>query len=166
MENEMNQPPQPEAQPQGQVQPGGGGGRNNRRRRRRRGKKQAGPNNGQPQQQMHRQPGGPRQHGGGQQHQGGGGGGRGRRNRSGRGRRVPPAFVGPMDHSYRNGQDNLGNLIEPQDQNRFRRNGPGGVPNGNFLPTPRFGTQEAVPAPIREDAPTRIFCFIEDLFFL
>jgi len=154
MENEMNQPPQPEAQPQGPVQPGGGGGRNNRRRRRRRGKKQAGANNGQPQQQMHRQQQGHRQPGQNQ-------GGARRRNRTGRGRRGPAAFVGPMDHSYRNGQDNLGNVADSADQHRFRRGAPNGSYNGQRFPQPDLS-----PATIREDAPTRIFCFIEDLFFL
>lgn len=149
----MNQPPQPEAQPQGPVQPGGGSGRNNRRRRRRRGKKQAGAHNGQPQNQMHRQQSGHRQPG---QNQGGS-----RRRNRGRGRRGPAAFVGPMDHSYRNGQDNLGNVADPVDQNRFRRGGPNGSYNGQRFPQPDLS-----PAVIREDAPTRIFCFIEDLFFL
>src|SRR5688572_27513584 len=111
MENEMNQPPQPEAQPQGQVQPGGGGGRNNRRRRRRRGKKGSVPGNGQAQPQMQRPQQGQRPQHGGSQPQGGSR----RRSRNGRGRRGPAAFVGPMDHSYRNGQDNLGNVADPSD---------------------------------------------------
>jgi CheY-like chemotaxis protein len=66
-----------------------------------------------------------------------------------------------MDHSYRNGQDNLGNVADSPDQHRSRRGAPNGSYNGQ-----RFPQQDLSPATIREDAPTRIFCFIEDLFFL
>jgi hypothetical protein len=65
----------------------------------------------------------------------------------------PREFVGPMDHSYR-------------------------VVNGNVADGPpstiQLGSNRAThwdepyvtPAPVREDAPPRIYCFIEDLFFL
>lgn len=60
-------------------------------------------------------------------------------------------FVGPMDHSYRN-QGNGAN----SGQGRFRSNGFGGTqPTGDLEPLPP-----------REDAPTRIFAFVDDLFFL
>ena len=79
--------------------------------------------------QPHNQPGGP-----------------GRR--SGRGQRGP-AFVGPMDHSYRNAQNGNGG-------NQFRR---GGL-------TPQFFQHPDIePLPAREDAATRIFAFVDDLFF-
>jgi len=77
----------------------------------------------------------------------GGGGGQHRQNRGQRGqRRGGPAFVGPMDHSYRN-QNGAG-----QQGGRFH--------NG-AQPTPNMD-----PVNQREDAPTRIFAFIDDLFFV
>src|SRR5262249_22036687 len=80
---------------------------------------------------------GPGQHG--QHRQGGGQKGR---NRNNRGQRRNATFVGPMDHSYRN-QNGGG-------QGRF--NGVQGA--------------ELEPLPQREDAPTRIFALVDDLFFL
>jgi CheY-like chemotaxis protein len=79
-----------------------------------------------------------------QNRQQGGGQNRQNRNRNNRGQRRNAAFVGPMDHSYRN-------------QN-------GGNQNGRF----HNGLQGENLEPLkqREDAPTRIFCLIDDLFFL
>jgi len=76
-------------------------------------------------------------------------GGQNRQNRSNRGgpRRGGSAFVGPMDHSYRN-QGN-GNTMQGA---RFH-NGAQATPNMEPL------TQ-------RVDAPTRIFAFVDDLFFV
>jgi hypothetical protein len=70
------------------------------------------------------------------------GGPQNRRNRNNRGQRRNTPFVGPMDHSYRN--QNGGS------QGRF---------NGGQ-------TGELEPLPQREDAPTRIFALVDDLFFL
>ncbi len=80
-----------------------------------------------------------------QNRQGGGGNQNRGRNRN-RGQRRSPAFVGPMDHSYRtqNGQGGQGD--------RFRN---GAAPVANMEPLRQ-----------REDAPTRIFAFVDDLFFL
>jgi hypothetical protein len=69
--------------------------------------------------------------------------------------RGPREFVGPMDHSYRVANGNVAEMPASTIPT-------GG--NGNYYPdvyVPPTG-----PAPIRHDAPTRIFCFIEDLFFL
>jgi CheY-like chemotaxis protein len=75
-------------------------------------------------------------------------GGQNRQNRNNRGqRRGGPGFVGPMDHSYRN-QGN-GNSMQGA---RFH-NGAQAAPNMEPL------TQ-------RVDAPTRIFAFVDDLFFV
>lgn len=75
-------------------------------------------------------------------------GGQNRQNRNNRGqRRGGPGFVGPMDHSYRN-QGN-GNSMQGA---RFH-NGAQATPNMEPL------TQ-------RVDAPTRIFAFVDDLFFV
>ena len=65
-----------------------------------------------------------------------------------------------MDHSYRNGQDNIGNMVEAQDRFRSRGN-----PNGNFSATAQY-KPDMSPVAMNENAPARIFCFIEDLFFL
>jgi CheY-like chemotaxis protein len=77
------------------------------------------------------------------QNQGRQGGPQNRRNRNNRGQRRNTPFVGPMDHSYRN-------------QNG---SGQGGRFNGGQ-------TGELEPLPQREDAPTRIFVLVDDLFFL
>jgi CheY-like chemotaxis protein len=78
-------------------------------------------------------------------------GGQNRQNRNNRGgggqRRGGPGFVGPMDHSYRN-QGN-GNSMQGA---RFH-NGAQASPNMEPL------TQ-------RVDAPTKIFAFVDDLFFV
>jgi hypothetical protein len=81
------------------------------------------------------------------------GGGR----RKNKGRRQQ-AFVGPMDHSYRGGPN--GNVADPVTHSQ----------NGDFRGMPHSGfyseTDYVQPVPMREDAPTRIYCFIEDLFIL
>ncbi|SPE28862.1 conserved hypothetical protein [Candidatus Sulfotelmatomonas gaucii] len=69
----------------------------------------------------------------------------------------PRTFVGPMDHSYRAVNGNVAD--GPPSTIPTSGNGHG----GGYYPDV-YSAQP--PAPIREDAPTRIFCFIEDLFFL
>jgi hypothetical protein len=82
-------------------------------------------------------------------------------NHQGQGKRKnkqkgPREFVGPMDHSYRAVNGNVAD----------------GPPStiqvgGNSHATYYHDAYAAQPAaPARVDAPTRIFCFIEDLFFL
>jgi CheY-like chemotaxis protein len=66
-------------------------------------------------------------------------------------------FVGPMDHSYRVVNGNTADA--PYSMAEFRGNGH----NGHFVDAV---PKDPVVVPVREDAPTRIFCFIEDLFFL
>jgi hypothetical protein len=68
----------------------------------------------------------------------------------------PREFVGPMDHSYRIVNGNIAD--GPPSTIQFMSN------NHSSHYQDAFAPQAAVP--IREDAPTRIFCFIEDLFFL
>jgi CheY-like chemotaxis protein len=79
----------------------------------------------------------------------------GRRKNKGRRQQV---FVGPMDHSYRGGAN--GNVADPVTHSQ----------NGDFRGMPHSGfyseTDYVQPVPVREDAPTRIYCFIEDLFIL
>ena len=66
-------------------------------------------------------------------------------------------FVGPMDHSYRNAQGNGNDFGQPN--GRYR--GPG----RNIPQQPMNG---AVPPDVvvATDSPSRIICFIDDLFFL
>jgi hypothetical protein len=68
----------------------------------------------------------------------------------------PREFVGPMDHSYRAVNGNIAD------------GPPSTIPvsagNGHSGYYDAYPTQTA--QPVRHDAPTRIFCFIEDLFFL
>ena len=69
--------------------------------------------------------------------------------------RGPRTFVGPMDHSYRAVNGNVSD--GPASTIPTSGNG-----HGSYYPEV-YSTPTAAPA--REDAPTRIFCFIEDLFF-
>jgi len=68
----------------------------------------------------------------------------------------PREFVGPMDHSYRVVNGNIAD--GPPSTIQITSNGHNGYYQEAFEPQPTVA--------VREDAPTRIFCFIEDLFFL
>jgi hypothetical protein len=68
----------------------------------------------------------------------------------------PREFVGPMDHSYRAVNGNVAD--GPPSTIQIGGNSHAAYYHDAFAP------QQA--APVRADAPTRIFCFIEDLFFL
>jgi hypothetical protein len=178
MTTEQNQPqppaenvPQAQAsnQPQGQTS-GHGGHRRRRRRKRNKGGGQAQGQNqsqqGQAQNQQVPQPQGQKSKHKQQQppssqqrffkngngHQQGGGG---RRRNKQRRERV---FVGPMDHSYRAVNGNVADA--PPSHMEYRN----GNVNGNGFYT-ESTAREAPPPPVREDAPTRIYLFIEDLFF-
>jgi hypothetical protein len=67
----------------------------------------------------------------------------------------PRTFVGPMDHSYRAVNGNVAD--GPPSTIPLSGNG-----HGSYYPEVYPATPAA---PVREDAPTRIFCFIDDLFF-
>jgi len=69
----------------------------------------------------------------------------------------PRQFVGPMDHSYRVANGNIAD--GPPSTIPFQGNGHGAYYND----TP---TSRGITPSIAADAPTRIFFFIEDLFFL
>ena len=180
MTTEQNQPqppadnpPQAQASNQPQAQHHGQGGHRRRRRRKRnKGGAAAQAANGQPQPQ-NQQPAQPqaqkprqpkpqpssqtrffKNHGNGQQQGQGGGGGR-RRNKQRRER----VFVGPMDHSYRAVN---GNVADGPPSTIEFRNGNGNVNgNGHYMDSAPW----EAPPPVKEDAPTRIYLFIEDLFF-
>ncbi|MFZ0273406.1 MAG: response regulator [Acidobacteriaceae bacterium] len=179
MTTEQNQPQPPEnpvpaqAQSLNQGQAHGEGGGRRRRRRRKRNKGGQAQANGQGQNQAQPQAQQPqafkakppkpqpssqtrffKNNNGNGQHQGGGGGGR-RRNKQRRER----VFVGPMDHSYRAVNGNVAD--GPPSTIEFRN----GNINGNGHYAENAAPWEAPPPPVREDAPTRIYLFIEDLFF-
>ena len=80
----------------------------------------------------------------------------GKRKGGGARQKGPREFVGPMDHSYRIVNGNVAD--GPPSTIQLGNNGHNGYYQENFEPTPTVA--------VREDAPTRIFCFIEDLFFL
>jgi hypothetical protein len=71
--------------------------------------------------------------------------------------RGPREFVGPMDHSYRAVNGNVAD--GPASTIQITSNG-----HGSYHPD-QYQAQPP-PVPVRHDAPTRIFCFIDDLFFL
>ena len=68
----------------------------------------------------------------------------------------PREFVGPMDHSYRIVNGNVAD--GPPSTIQIMSNGHGDSYQDDYQPQPAVA--------IRADAPTRIFCFIDDLFFL
>jgi hypothetical protein len=85
--------------------------------------------------------------------------------RKGKQQRGPRSFVGPMDHSYRavngNFADAPPSTIEAQGNYQPR----GGGSRGYVSDSQPIDYSIGRPIPIPEDAPTRIFFFIEDLFF-
>jgi hypothetical protein len=72
--------------------------------------------------------------------------------------KVTRAFVGPMDHSYRVVNGNIAD--GPLSTMQIMANGGS---NGGYY---EDACEPQAPVAVREDAPTRIFCFIEDMFFL
>jgi hypothetical protein len=64
----------------------------------------------------------------------------------------PRTFVGPMDHSYRAANGNVADAP------------PSTIPVSNHNGHSNYYADQPA-QPVREDAPTRIFCFIDDLFF-
>jgi len=171
MTTEQN-PPQPQAQPPDGQGPQGQNQGHRRRRRRRKGNKPAGQANGQsppqnqPSQGQKAKPSSQnrffQKNGNGTGQQGGGGRRKGKQ-------RKQQVFVGPMDHSYRIANGNIADsppsTIELRNGN-VNANGNGqGNGYGYGYANELFAPPEPV-IPVREDAPTRIYCFIEDLFFL
>jgi hypothetical protein len=91
-----------------------------------------------------------------------------RKGGGGKQQRGPRSFVGPMDHSYRavngNFADTPPSTIEAHG-NYGRSNGHGGGRSYQSDSQPiDYSQGRAIPIP--EDAPTKIFFFIEDLFFI
>jgi hypothetical protein len=82
--------------------------------------------------------------------------------RKGKQQRRQQVFVGPMDHSYRMVNGNVADNGHQQNHNyEFR-----GMPHSGFYGEQDVFSMPAIAAPVREDAPVRIYFFIEDLFFV
>jgi hypothetical protein len=93
-----------------------------------------------------------------------------RKGGGGKQQRGPRSFVGPMDHSYRvvngNFADTPPSTMDSHNGNyQGRGNGHGGGRNYQSDSQP-IDYSQGRPVPIPEDAPTKIFFFIEDLFFI
>ncbi|HMG03560.1 MAG TPA: hypothetical protein VK596_10535 [Edaphobacter sp.] len=88
-----------------------------------------------------------------------------KRSKGGKQQRGPRSFVGPMDHSYRevngNFADGPPSTIETGNFRRSNGNGSRYVSDSQPID---YSQGRSIPIP--EDAPTKIFFFIEDLFFL
>ena len=88
--------------------------------------------------------------------------------------RGPRSFVGPMDHSYRavngNFADTPPSTIEPHGNGNYgSRNGGGhgrGASGGYHSDSQPIDYSQGKTIPIPEDAQTKIFFFIDDLFFV
>jgi hypothetical protein len=106
----------------------------------------------------------PGNNGGGFKRKGGGGGGKQQRGSR--------SFVGPMDHSYRAVNGNFAetppSTIESHANGNYqgRSNGHGGGRGGYQSDSQPIDYSQGRTIPIAEDAPTKIFFFIEDLFFI
>ena len=93
-----------------------------------------------------------------------------RKGGGGKQQRGPRSFVGPMDHSYRavngNFADTPPSTMDSHNGNyQGRSNGHGGGRSYQSDSQPiDYSQGRAIPIP--EDAPTKIFFFIEDLFFI
>jgi hypothetical protein len=85
----------------------------------------------------------------------------------GKQQRGPRSFVGPMDHSYRAVNGNFAetppSTMDAGNGNYGRTNGHGRSYQSDSQPID-YSQGRAIPIP--EDAPTKIFFFIEDLFFI
>ncbi len=86
------------------------------------------------------------------------GGGKQSRDRGPRG-----GFVGPMDHSYRAVSGNFGEVSPSTIDTGTGFGRRGGYHSGDAQP---IDYSQGRVIPVAEDAPTKIFFFIEDLFFL
>jgi len=101
--------------------------------------------------------------GGGFKRKGGGGGGGGKQQRG------PRSFVGPMDHSYRVVNGNFAeappSTIDAHGNGNYQSRSNGGA-RGYQSDSQPIDYSQGRAIPIPEDAPTKIFFFIEDLFFI
>jgi hypothetical protein len=83
--------------------------------------------------------------------------------RKGKQQRRQQVFVGPMDHSYRTVNGNVADSNGHQQNHNYEFRG---MPHSGFYGEQDVFSMPAVATPAREDAPVRIYFFIEDLFFV
>lgn len=93
-------------------------------------------------------------------------GGKRSKNGGGKQQRGPRSFVGPMDHSYREVNGNFADAPPSTIDTGFRRQNGNGNGRFHISDSQPIDYSQGRPIPIPEDAPTKIFFFIEDLFFL
>jgi hypothetical protein len=79
--------------------------------------------------------------------------------------RGPRSFVGPMDHSYRVANGNFADSPPSTIESHGNYQGRGGGGRTYVSDSQPIDYSVGRPIPIPEDAPTKIFFFIEDLFF-
>jgi hypothetical protein len=79
--------------------------------------------------------------------------------------RGPRSFVGPMDHSYRAVNGNFADTPPSTIEAHGNYQGRGGGGRSYVSDSQPIDYSVGRPIPIPEDAPTKIFFFIEDLFF-
>jgi hypothetical protein len=79
--------------------------------------------------------------------------------------RGPRSFVGPMDHSYRVANGNFADGPPSTIEAHGNYQGRGGGGRTYVSDSQPIDYSVGRPIPIPEDAPTKIFFFIEDLFF-
>jgi hypothetical protein len=79
--------------------------------------------------------------------------------------RGPRSFVGPMDHSYRAANGNFADSPPSTIEAHGNYQGRGGGARSYVSDSQPIDYSVGRPIPIPEDAPTKIFFFIEDLFF-
>ena len=100
-------------------------------------------------------------------HQFGNNGFKSRKGGGGKQQRGPRSFVGPMDHSYRVVNGNFAetppSTIESHGNYQGRSNGGG---RGYHSDSQPIDYSQGKTIPIPEDAQTKIFFFIDDLFFV
>jgi hypothetical protein len=85
--------------------------------------------------------------------------------RKGKQQRGPRSFVGPMDHSYRAVNGNFAEAPPSTIEAQGNYQGRGGGSRSYVSDSQPIDYSIGRPIPIPDDAPTRIFFFIEDLFF-
>ncbi len=93
-----------------------------------------------------------------------------RKGGGGKQQRGPRSFVGPMDHSYRAVNGNFAetppSTIEPHGNYSSRNGGGHGGGRGYQGDSQPIDYSQGRAIPIPDGAPTKIFFFIEDLFFI
>ena len=170
MDSENFVPPAPEPQPgSGPEPPQFAGGENashqNRQGQGRRNRRRRGRRNGKPHHKDRHAHGRPEP----------GNGQRNGQQRHGQGNAAGGVFTAPMDHSYRRQSqgDVDGNSIGGgfnHGRSQKRRFGRGGFRQDYGarpgMPPAAFGGPHIEPVPAQADGPTRVFAFVEDLFFV